>query len=147
MKWIIYYTQHGHWPYSWKCVTLKMFLHLAHNTERSIYLSTETEYSVIHYSIIKHQHTTQEHNSRIIRCQQWHRRWFATKRKIFKKGRITSINLQGEHKIFPWMQTFITRKLRGTQTYFLLPLLVCVVKKLLELSYILKKFVFYVVFL
>jgi len=26
--------------------------------------------------------------------------------------------LQGEHKIFPWLHTFITRKLRGIQTYF-----------------------------
>jgi len=31
--------------------------------------------------------------------------------------------LQGEHKVFPWLQTFITRKLRGIQTYFFLPLL------------------------
>jgi len=26
--------------------------------------------------------------------------------------------LQGEHKVFPWLQTFITRKLRGIHTYF-----------------------------
>ena len=26
---------------------------------------------------------------------------------------------QGEHKVFPWLQTFITRKLRGIQTFFL----------------------------
>jgi len=26
--------------------------------------------------------------------------------------------LQGEHKVFPWLQTIITRKLRGIQTYF-----------------------------
>ena len=26
--------------------------------------------------------------------------------------------IQGEHKVFPWLQTFITRKLRGIQTYF-----------------------------
>jgi len=25
--------------------------------------------------------------------------------------------LQGEPKVFPWLQTFITRKLRGIQTY------------------------------
>jgi len=25
-------------------------------------------------------------------------------------------NIQGEHKVFPWLQTFITRKLRGIQT-------------------------------
>jgi len=27
-------------------------------------------------------------------------------------------NIQGKHKVFPWLQTFITRKLRGLQTYF-----------------------------
>jgi len=32
-------------------------------------------------------------------------------------------DLQDEHKFFPWLQTFITRKLRGIQTYFFLPLL------------------------
>jgi len=26
--------------------------------------------------------------------------------------------IQGENKVFPWLQTFITRKLRGIQTYF-----------------------------
>ena len=25
-------------------------------------------------------------------------------------------DMQGEHKVFPWLQTFITRKLRGIQT-------------------------------
>jgi len=30
--------------------------------------------------------------------------------------------VQDEHKVFPWLRTFITRKLRGLQTYFL-PLL------------------------
>jgi hypothetical protein len=28
-------------------------------------------------------------------------------------------DIQGEHKVFPWLQTFITRKLRGIQTFFL----------------------------
>jgi hypothetical protein len=27
--------------------------------------------------------------------------------------------IQSEHKVFPWLQTFVTRKLRGMQTYFL----------------------------
>jgi len=45
--------------------------------------------------------------------------------------------IQGEHKVFPWLQTFIRRKLRGIQTYFFTIKLVS--KKLLELSYILKK--------
>ena len=31
--------------------------------------------------------------------------------------RYNSLKIQGEHKIFPWLQTFITRKLRGIQTY------------------------------
>jgi len=26
--------------------------------------------------------------------------------------------VQGEHKVFPWLQTFITRNLRWIQTYF-----------------------------
>jgi hypothetical protein len=34
----------------------------------------------------------------------------------------TLIDVQGEHKFFPSLQTFFTRKLRGIQTYFL-PLL------------------------
>jgi len=29
-----------------------------------------------------------------------------------------TIEIQGEHKVFPWLQTYITRKLRGIQTYF-----------------------------
>jgi hypothetical protein len=29
-----------------------------------------------------------------------------------------NLNVQGEHKVFPWLQTFITRKLHGIQTYF-----------------------------
>ena len=29
------------------------------------------------------------------------------------------VNIQGEHKVFPWLQTFITKKLREIQTYFL----------------------------
>jgi len=33
--------------------------------------------------------------------------------------------LQGEHKVFPWLQTFITRKLRE---YFYLPLIKIVSK-------------------
>jgi len=28
------------------------------------------------------------------------------------------VNLQGEHKVFPRLQTFTTRKLHGIQTYF-----------------------------
>jgi len=28
------------------------------------------------------------------------------------------LDIQGEHKVFPWLQTFVTRKLRGIQTYF-----------------------------
>jgi hypothetical protein len=37
-------------------------------------------------------------------------------------------NIQGEHKVFPWLQIFITRKLLGIQTYFL-PLFKLVSKK------------------
>jgi len=29
----------------------------------------------------------------------------------------TLVTIQGEHKVFPWSPTFITRKLRGIQTY------------------------------
>jgi len=47
--------------------------------------------------------------------------------------------LQGEHKVFPSLQTFITRKLPGIQTYFLPLLKLVSKKKLFELSYILKK--------
>ena len=37
-------------------------------------------------------------------------------------------NIQGEHKFCPWLQTFITRKLRGIQIYIFLPLLKLVSK-------------------
>ena len=40
--------------------------------------------------------------------------------------------VQGEHKVFPWLQTFITRKLREIQTFFL-PLLKLVSKILCHL--------------
>jgi len=40
---------------------------------------------------------------------------------------------QGEHKVFPRLQTFITRKLRGIQTFFILPLLKLVSKILCHL--------------
>jgi hypothetical protein len=30
---------------------------------------------------------------------------------------LSFIYIQGEHKVFPWLQTFITRKPRGIQTY------------------------------
>ena len=48
------------------------------------------------------------------------------------------MNVQGEHKVFPCLQTFITRKLCGIQKEHMLKC-TCVVKKLLELSYIKKK--------
>ena len=32
-------------------------------------------------------------------------------------------HVQGEHKVFPRLQTLVTRKLRGIQIYFFLPLL------------------------
>jgi len=31
---------------------------------------------------------------------------------------LISYKVQGEHKVFPWIQTFITTKLRGIQTFF-----------------------------
>jgi len=33
-------------------------------------------------------------------------------------ARLPVTDIQGEHKVFPWLQTFIARKLRGIQTYF-----------------------------
>ena len=60
------------------------------------------------------------------------------------------VYIQGEHKVFPWLQTFITRKLRGIKNRSTCwSVLMCCKKKLLALSYILKKiiFLFHVVFL
>jgi len=31
--------------------------------------------------------------------------------------------IQSEHKVFPWLQAFIARKLRGMQTYFFFKIL------------------------
>jgi len=53
--------------------------------------------------------------------------------------RLVFSNIQGEHKVFPWLQTFVTRKLRGIQTYFLSLFKLVSKKTLLELSYNLKK--------
>jgi hypothetical protein len=36
-----------------------------------------------------------------------------------KPHQVSLSDIQGEHKVFPWLQTLITRKLRATQTYFL----------------------------
>ena len=46
----------------------------------------------------------------------------------FQYHRYKGNYIQGEHKVFPLLQTFIARKLRGIQTYFL-PLLKLVKKK------------------
>jgi hypothetical protein len=48
------------------------------------------------------------------------------------------LDIQSEHKVFPWLQTFITRKLHGIQTYFL-PLLKLVSKILCHVMSCLKK--------
>jgi len=37
---------------------------------------------------------------------------------VFWKAKHIGESVQGEHKVFPWLQTFITRKLCGIQTYF-----------------------------
>jgi len=47
--------------------------------------------------------------------------------------------IQGEHKIFLRLQTFITRKLRGIQTYFFLPLLKLVSKILCHVFIVFEK--------
>ena len=41
--------------------------------------------------------------------------------------------IQGEHKVFPWLQTFITRKLRGIQKEHMLKCTNVLEKKLHEL--------------
>ena len=41
-------------------------------------------------------------------------KFFVTEEGLTKDN----INVQGEHKVFLWLQTFIARKLRGIQTYF-----------------------------
>ena len=67
--------------------------------------------------------------------RSWHltRRW---KNCVDNEGELMEI--QSEHKIFPWLQTVTTRKLRGIQ-FFFLPLLKLVSKILYELSYISEK--------
>jgi len=35
---------------------------------------------------------------------------------VFSTRGIPALDLQGEYKFFSWLQTFITRKLRGIQT-------------------------------
>ena len=43
---------------------------------------------------------------------------------------LSELHVQGEHKVFPWLQTFITRKLREIQTYiFFYNFYHCVVKR------------------
>jgi len=60
------------------------------------------------------------------------------KKKVIDGIFLSSFNIQGEHKVFPWLQTFITRKLRGIQTFFFLPLFK-LVSKILCNAYISKK--------
>jgi len=43
--------------------------------------------------------------------------------------------IQGEHKVFPWLQTFITRRLRGIQKEHILKSTNVLLKKLLELRF------------
>ena len=61
-------------------------------------------------------------------------------------GLITKKDIQGEHKVFPWLQTLIKRKLRGINTYFFfLPLLELVSKILCRVQFEKKNmFVFHV---
>ena len=62
----------------------------------------------------------------------------------------SNLDIQGEHKFFPRLQTFITRKLRGIQTYFFLPLLKLVSKILCCMFIVMLQlhiFAFHVVFL
>jgi hypothetical protein len=55
---------------------------------------------------------------------------------------ISILKLQGEHKAFPWLQTFITRKLCRIQTYFLRVL----ITKLMHNSFILQ-YMYYIKYL
>jgi len=61
--------------------------------------------------------------------------------------RHVTLALQGEHKVFPWLQIFITRNLRGIQTYFFLPLLDLVSKIWCNVLCYKNMFVFHAVFL
>ena len=49
---------------------------------------------------------------------------------FFTIFRVIYILIQGEHKVFPWLKTFITRKLRGIKTYIFLLLFKLVSKVL-----------------
>ena len=63
--------------------------------------------------------------------------FFMLKIQTMSKTYVTRIKIQGEHKVFPSSQTFITRKLRGIQAYFFYHYLSQFLKKrLFELSYI-----------
>jgi hypothetical protein len=57
-------------------------------------------------------------------CQHGNERSVSGKARgcVSRKLLSSSSEIQGEHNFFPWLQTFITRKLRGIQTYFVLPL-------------------------
>jgi len=55
-----------------------------------------------------------------------------------RRNLISCAQLQGEHKVFPWIQTFITRKLHGIQIYFFYQYVSYFLKKLLDLNYIKK---------
>ena len=42
---------------------------------------------------------------------------FPDYKRLLQENYVEYKHIQGEHKVFPWLQTFITRKLRGIQTY------------------------------
>jgi len=49
-------------------------------------------------------------------CYFWKKRIFhALGRLFFWQFMLMWLKVQGEHKVFPWLQNFITRKLRGIQ--------------------------------
>jgi len=43
---------------------------------------------------------------------------YDTRFAIFELVHFVDYNIQGDHKVFPRLQTLITKKLRGIQTYF-----------------------------
>jgi len=45
---------------------------------------------------------------------------FILRQLLGESASMLHLEVQGEHKVFPWLQTSVTRKLRGIQTYFFL---------------------------
>jgi len=75
-------------------------------------------------------------------------RHFGWKNVALRSAQYVIAEIQGEHKVFPWLQKFVTRKLRGIQKEHMLKCTnVLWKKKLPGLSYILNIYIYIYIYI